>query len=155
LPLLGGSPAVWNTAVVFYEATLLGGYIYAHVITRYLNPRRQALVHIVLVLLPILVLPIGIPGGWSPPTSHDPIAWLLALLVVAVGLPFFVVSTSSPLLQAWFARTGHRTATDPYFLYAASNVGSMLALIVYPALVEPHLRLAEQSRLWALGYGLL
>lgn len=155
LPLLGGSPAVWNTNVVFYQVVLLAGYGYAHVMTTYLSVRRQVIVHAFLILLPLLVLPIQIPGGWSPPEADNPIPWLMALLSVAVGLPFFVVSTSSPMLQAWFARTGHRTAADPYFLYAASNVGSMLALLSYPLLIEPRLRLSEQSWVWAGGYGAL
>lgn len=155
LPLLGGSPAVWNTAVVFYQVMLLLGYVYAHATTKWLGLRRQALLHGLVLLLPFLALPIGVPAGWLPPTETSPIPWLLALLFVAVGLPFFVVSISSPLLQAWFAGSGHRHAADPYFLYAAGNIGSMLALLCYPALVEPNLRLAEQSRLWAVGYGLL
>jgi spermidine synthase len=149
LPLLGGAPAVWNTAVVFYQAVLLGGYLYTHLSTRRLGVRRQALLHGVLLFLPLLVLPIAVPGGWNPPTASNPIPWLLALLMVAVGLPFFVISTSSPLLQAWFARTGHR---DPYILYAASNVGSMAALLGYPTLIEPRLELGDQSRLWTFGY---
>jgi len=155
LPLLGGSPSVWNTAVVFYQAMLLFGYIYAHAATRWLGVRRQAALHIVLLLLPLLVLPIGIPAGWIPPTQTNPTAWLLALLLVAVGLPFFVVSASSPLLQTWFASTRHRAAADPYFLYAASNVGSMLALLAYPLLIEPSLGLREQSWIWTGGYVLL
>jgi hypothetical protein len=149
LPPLGGAPAVWNTAVVFYQAVLLAGYLYAHLSTRWLGVRRQVLLHGLLLFLPLLVLPIAVPGGWQPPTATNPIPWLLALLAVAVGLPFFVVSTSSPLLQAWFARTGHR---DPYILYAASNVGSMAALLGYPTLIEPRLELGDQSRLWTLGY---
>jgi hypothetical protein len=155
LPLLGGSPSVWNTAVVFYQAMLLFGYIYAHAATKWLGVRRQAALHIVLLLLPLLVLPIGIPAGWTPPTQANPAPWLLALLLVAVGLPFFVVSASSPLLQTWFAATRHRAAADPYFLYAASNVGSMLALLAYPLLIEPTLGLREQSWIWAGGYLLL
>lgn len=155
LPLLGGAPAVWNTAMVFYQAMLLAGYSYAHFSTRLLGERRQAMLHVALLFLPLLALPIGIPAGWTPPTASNPIPWLLTLLLVGVGLPFFVVSTSSPLLQRWFARTGHRAAADPYFLYAASNLGSMLALASYPLLFEPHLRLHSQSWIWTIGYGLL
>lgn len=155
LPLLGGAPAVWNTAQVFYQAALLLGYGYAHLTTRWLGVRRQAALHLALLSLPLLVLPIGIPAGWTPPRDGNPSLWLLTVLSVAVGLPFFVVSTSSPLLQKWFSGTGHRAAADPYFLYAASNVGSMLALLSYPLLVEPNLGLLDQSWLWALGYGLL
>lgn len=155
LPLLGGAPAVWNTAMVFYQAVLLAGYAYAHFASKYLGVRRQAVVHAGLLLLPVLVLPIGIPQGWTPPTAHNPALWLLALLTVAVGLPFFVVSATSPLLQRWFSATGHRDAADPYFLYAASNFGSLLALVSYPVLIEPRLRLHDQSRWWAIGYGIL
>jgi hypothetical protein len=153
LPLLGGSPAVWNTALVFYQAVLLAGYAYAHGATARLEVRRQAGLHLALMLAPLAVLPIVVPHGWTPPVDRNPIPWLLTLLLVAVGLPFFIVSTSSVLLQKWFARTDHPAARDPYFLYAASNWGSMLALIAYPTLVEPNLGLAQQSRLWAVGYG--
>jgi hypothetical protein len=155
LPLLGGAPAVWNTAMVFYQATLLAGYAYAHVTTRWLGPRRQAGLHLLVLLLPLLVLPIALPPGWTPPGDTSPIPWLLGLLAVAVGFPFFAVSATSPILQAWFAATGHRTSQDPYVLYAASNLGSMLALLAYPAFVERFLRLDAQSRLWAWGYGSL
>ena len=155
LPLLGGSPAVWNTAMVFYQAVLLAGYAYAHFTTRWLGVRRQAALHAALLLLPLLALPIAIPRGWSPPTTHNPIPWLLALLTVTVGLPFFVVSATSPLLQRWFSTSGHRDAADPYFLYAASNFGSLLALVSYPVFIEPRLRLSQQSQSWAVGYGAL
>ena len=155
LPLLGGSPAVWNTAMLFYQAMLLAGYAYAHLLTRRLRARAQVALHVTLLLLGLLALPIGVPEGWRPPAASNPLWWFLALLTVAVGLPFFVVATSSPLLQAWFARTGHLRASDPYPLYAASNVGSMLALLLYPTVVEPALGLDDQSRAWAGGYVLL
>lgn len=153
LPLLGGSPSVWNTAVVFYQAVLLAGYGYAHLTTAWLGLRRQMLLHGVIILLPLALLPIAIPEGWTPPVATSPIPWLLAVLAVAVGLPYFVVTTSSPLLQNWFSQTGHRTAHDPYFLYAASNVGSILGLLVYPFVLEPSLHLSEQSWLWTILYG--
>jgi hypothetical protein len=155
LPMLGGVPAVWNTAMVFYQTTLLAGYAYAHFATKRLGVRRQAALHLALLLLPLLALPIAIPRGWTPPPTHNPIPWLLTVLAVAVGLPFFVVSATSPLLQRWFSATGHRDAGDPYFLYATSNCGSLLALISYPVLIEPHLRLSQQRRWWAIGYGIL
>jgi hypothetical protein len=113
LPLLGGAPAVWNTAMVFYQAVLLVGYAYAHASMRWLGPRRQAGLHLLILLLPLLVLPIALPAGWTPPGETSPIPWLLALLAVAVGLPFFAVSATSPVLQAWFAATGHPGARDP------------------------------------------
>jgi SAM-dependent methyltransferase len=155
LPLLGGSPAVWNTCMVFYQAALLAGYAYAHFSTRFLGLRRQTVLHLALMLLPLLVLPIAIPSGWRPPTESNPIPWLLALLFVSVALPFTVVSTSAPLFQRWFSASGHPDAPDPYFLYSASNAGSLLALLAYPLLLEPNLKLSEQSDLWAWGYGLL
>ncbi len=152
LPLLGGSPAVWNTTVVFYEVLLLVGYLYAHTTRRWLSPRAQLFFHGVLLILPLIVLPIGIPAGWIPPAATTPIPWLLALMSVAVGLPFLILSATSPLLQAWFSTTSHRSATDPYFLSVASNGGSLLALLAYPFLLQPRLSLAAQSRLWTAGY---
>jgi hypothetical protein len=155
LPLLGGSPAVWNTCMVVFQALLLLGYSYAHLISSWLSPRWQLGVHAVVLFLPLLVLPIALPADWTPPTADSPIPWLLALLGGTVGLPFAVVATSAPLMQKWYAHTGHPGARDPYFLYAASNLGSMAALLGYPLLVEPHFRLMEQSQWWAIGYGLL
>lgn len=155
LPLFGSTPAVWNTSMLFFQTTLLAGYLYAHESTRRLGPRRQAAVHVGILLVPLLVLPIGVPEGWIPAADSNPVPWLLGLLTIAVGLPFFVVSTTAPLLQRWLASTDHPAAADPYFLYRASNLGSVLGLLGYPALMEPSLRLAEQGRVWSLGYGLL
>lgn len=155
MPLLGGSPAVWNTAMVFFQATLLLGYGYAYVLIKWLAVRQQLALHAIILFLPLLLLPISLPEGWFPPVEQNPILWLLGVLTVAVGLPFFVVSTSSPLLQHWFSTTRHAAASDPYFLYAASNVGSLLALLSYPIVFEPFLRIKDQSLLWAIGYGLL
>jgi hypothetical protein len=143
--------------MVFFQAALLGGYAYAHATTTWLGVRRQAMLHVGLVLLPLFVLPFGITPdaarSWSP--GENPTGWLLGLLLTTVGLPFFLVSTSAPLLQRWFASTGHPAAADPYFLYGASNLGSLLALLAYPLVLEPTLRLAQQSGAWAAGYGLL
>ena len=155
LPMLGGTPAVWNTCVVFFQAMLLAGYAYAHATTAWLGVKRQAVLHSVIVMLPAFFLPIVIREDWIPPTDRNPTAWLLSLLLVSVGLPFFVVSTTAPLLQKWFSTTTHRSASDPYFLYTASNAGSLFALLSYPLLVEPSLRLRDQSKLWTVGYGLL
>jgi hypothetical protein len=155
LPRLGGTPAVWNTCMVFFQAVLLAGYAYAHAMPAWLGARRQALFHVVLLLVPLAVLPIAVAADWSPPETGNPVAALLLLLLVTVGLPFFVVSTSGPLLQRWFAATGHPRGNDPYFLYAASNLGSMIALLGYPFLFEPRFGLTVQSRLWTVGYCLL
>jgi spermidine synthase len=152
LPLLGGAPAVWNTSVLFYEAVLLLGYGYAHLLTGRLGMRRQLLVHALMLLVPALVLPISVAHGLQLPAGASPIARVLLLLSGAVGLPFLVVSATNPLLQSWFSRSGHPLARDPYFLYAASNAGSLLGLLSYPFAIERVLRLAEQSWLWTGGY---
>ena len=140
---------------MFYQAALLAGYVYAHVSVKWFGVRRQAVVHLALLCVPWLVLPIGVAHGWTPPSESNPAAWLWLLLTVSVGLPFLCVSATAPLLQAWFAETGHRAGKDPYFLYAASNLGSMIALAAYPLIIESHMTLAQQSRWWAAGYGLL
>lgn len=153
LPLLGGTPTVWNTCIVFFQAVLLAGYLYAHVMPRCLG-RWQALVHVALLAAPLLLLPISVAGR-APAPEANPALWLLGMLVIVAGPPFFFLSTGAPLLQRWFASSGHHAAGDPYFLYAASNFGSMAALLSYPVLVEPNLTLAQQARWWTAGYGLL
>lgn len=155
LRALGGSPAVWNTCMVFFQAALLAGYLAAHTVYARLSPSRQALLHLAVLTLALVALPIDLAAAGGPPTGALPVTWLLGRLTAGVGLPFFVVATTAPLLQRWFARTGHPAASDPYFLYAASNLGSLAALLSYPLAVEPRWRLAEQSWLWECGYGLL
>jgi hypothetical protein len=163
LPLLGGTPAVWNTCMVFFQALLLAGYYYAHRVTSAYDSRRQTSIHLALLGACIVILaagailsanhsPIPIAKGLAPQGQDYPFFGVMALLAVAIALPFFAVSTSAPLLQKWFGYTGHPSAKDPYFLYAASNVGSLLALVAYPILVEPNLKLAEQAWLWGLGF---
>jgi hypothetical protein len=143
LPFLGGSPSVWNTCLFFFQATLLLGYGYSHLTSMRLSVRRQAIIHSILLLLPIAFLPISIHG--NPPQDTNPIPWLLILLLLSVGLPFFLVSTSAPLIQRWFANTGHPASKDPYFLYASSNLGSLLGVLSYPILIEPNLSLTRQN----------
>jgi SAM-dependent methyltransferase len=160
LPLLGGTPAVWSTCMVFFQAALLGGYAYAHALTSRLRPARQVLVHVVALALPFAVLPLAVNPRLLRGGEVNPILDVLTLLSLSVGLPFLVVSATAPLLQRWFTHTGHPAARDPYFLYAASNLGSMLALLGYPTLVEPRLHLQgsswlSQTALWSVGYGLL
>jgi len=152
LPVLGGAPAVWITTLLFFQAALLAGYAYGHLAARWLSIRRQTLLHLALLVLAGVALPFGAPGGAPPAGSANPVLWLLGALVVLIGLPFFVVGASGPLLQAWLARTRHRAARDPYFLFAASNAGSILGLLAYPALLEPRLSLHAQERLWAIAY---
>lgn len=154
LPLLGGSAAVWTTCLVFFQVMLLAGYAYAHGLMKLVGFRGQVAVHAGVLLIAVLMLPVHVPSGWTPPSEPDPVWWLLRLLIVAVGLPFFALSATTPILQKWFARSGHAAAGDPYFLYAASNSGSMLGLLIYPFLLEPLLRLSEQSRVWTGFYAL-
>ncbi len=154
LPLLGGAPAVWNTCMVFYQAVLLAGYAYAHWTSQRLGFRVQSLVHYGLMLLAWAVLPIGVIGWTLPPSEHWPVLWLLGVLSVSVGLPFFALSGVSPMLQAWFAQGG-RNSQDPYWLYAASNVGSLGGLLAYPFFVEPRWTLQQQAWVWSAGYALL
>src|SRR5262249_4016763 len=153
LPLLGGTPAVWNTCMVFFQATLLAGYLYVHAATRWLRPRQQVALHVMLLAVSLVTLPIVPVARGDPPASGMPVWWLLRVLAVTVGVPFFIASTSSPLLMRWFARTNHPSAHDPYFLSVAGNLGSVFALLAYPAAVEPTLRLVDQGWLWAAGYG--
>lgn len=163
LPFLGGTPAVWNTCMVFFQAILLLGYLYAHLLSRIQCIRRQLAIHTVvlcLALVPLLWVHFDVTAltrWWEPPLS-DPstvklFGWLLLALFVLVGLPFFALSASAPLLQKWFSKTTHPSAKDPYFLYAASNVGSMLALLSYPLWIEKSYTLGEQTNYWSIGYG--
>lgn len=151
LPLLGGSPAVWNTAMLFFQGALLAGYGYAHLVTRRLNRRGQVLLHLLVLASACLALPVGL-ASWAPPTETAPIGWLMALMAASIGMPFFALAANAPLLQRWFCATGHPSAADPYFLYGASNLGSMAALLTYPVVVEPVLRLPTQSLAWSSLY---
>lgn len=155
LPLLGGAPAVWTTAMMFFQGALLAGYAYAHLLGRRLPLRWQVMVHLALLALAATLLPLGIDAAWLPPADGSIVLWLLAMMAATLGLPFFVLAASAPLLQHWFARSGHPAAGDPYFLYAASNLGSLAALLGYPLLLEPSLRLAQQSLAWTGGFALL
>ncbi len=157
LPLLGGMPAVWNTCMLFFQGMLLAGYSYALVTSARLRVRQQIIVHVCLLLLAALYLPIRIreTAVESLPAQGDPVFWLLACLLATAGLPFFIISTSGPLLQKWFSQTRHPSAGDPYFLFAASNLGSLGALVAFPLLLEPSFALPQQHRFWAAGYAAL
>lgn len=160
LPLLGGSPAVWTTCMLFFQALLLGGYLYGHLVTRYLSLRRQVIVHALVIAAAAASLPLGLPAGAgsigalsdSLPRELTIVIWLLMVLGMAVGAPFFVVSTTGPLLQRWFSNTQHVHARDPYFLYAASNLGSMIGLLAYPLVMEPLIGVHEQGVVWGGVY---
>ncbi|MCS6625243.1 fused MFS/spermidine synthase [Roseibacterium beibuensis] len=154
LPMLGGSPAVWNTAMVFFQAALLGGYLYAHLLQRVASIKLQVAIHLGLLLAAALFLPLHINGWLGDPDPSAPIGWLLATLTLSVGAPFAVLSATAPLLQAWFARVraGYPDGKNPYVLYAASNLGSFLALLSYPFVIEPLTNLFGQRMGWTGGY---
>jgi SAM-dependent methyltransferase len=155
LPLLGGSPAVWTTCMLFFQGALLLGYLYAHLGPRWLGLRRHTLLHIALLTLCLLSLPISVAGTSGAFRFEHPNAWLLWVLTISLGAPFTLLSSTGPLLQVWFSKTAHPQAESPYFLYAASNLGSMLALLSYPFVLEPLIPLRGQARLWSIGYLLL
>lgn len=155
LPLLGGSPAVWSIAMVVFQALLLAGYAYAHAITRFLSPCKGVVLHALVLGAGFTVLPVAVAAGFEAPPAETEAFWLIGLFLASVGLPFFALSASAPLLQAWFARSSDARANDPYFLYRSSNAGSFVALLAYPAVVEPLLGLNDQARLWSLGYAIL
>ena len=154
LPLLGGSPSVWTTCMLFFQTGLLAGYAYAHLLTTRLSIRWQAAVHTAVVVVPLALLPFVLPAMASEghAASSQPTWWLLSVLATTVGLPFFALSATAPLLQRWFSAVRHAFAGDPYFLYAASNAGSLAALLAYPTVVEPLLSLGTQRISWAFGY---
>jgi hypothetical protein len=155
LPKLGGSPAVWSVALVFFQAVLLLGYAYAHLLITKLKPFHAALVHLCVLATALAWLPISYPADWADVPQSGLTFWVLSLFAAGVGFPFFAVSANAPMLQAWFSRTGHPQARDPYFLYGASNVGSLLGLVSYPFVLEPLLSVTRQSLVWAGGYLLL
>jgi hypothetical protein len=155
LPRLGGSPAVWSVAMVFFQSLLLGGYAYAHYLMQLRNRIVPVAVHLALLIIALLTLPLSIASGWGEPPTSGYAFWLLGLFAISIGLPFFALAANNPLLQAWFVRTGHPDGPDPYFLYASSNIGSFLALLSYPVLLEPMFTLRTQNLIWTSLYGVL
>lgn len=157
LPLLGGAPAVWNTCLLFFQTMLLLGYVYALASSRWLSLRSQAAVHVFLLLLIVIYLfraPVHAPVITAAQQAN-PTRWLLENLLFSVGPPFFIISASNPLLQSWFSRLRHHLAVDPYFLFAASNAGSLMALVAFPLVLEPSLGLNQQYQLWRVGFAVL
>ncbi len=155
LPQLGGSPSVWSIAMVFFQTMLLAGYAYAHWLAKAKARLVPVLVHLALLGAAWLTLPLSIALGWGEPPASGTAFWLLGLFTISIGLPFFALAANNPLLQTWFVRTGHHDGKDPYFLYAASNIGSFLALLSYPILLEPAFSLHTQNALWSGGFALL
>jgi hypothetical protein len=155
LPRLGGAAAVWSVAMVFFQAALLAGYSYAHLLTRYAPGRKSVVIHLSVMVVACFALPLHIAAGWGRPPPVGEAFWLLGLFTVSIGLPFFALAANGPLLQAWFMGTEHQSAKNPYFLYAASNAGSFLALISYPVIIEPFTQLGEQTWGWTIGFYVL
>jgi SAM-dependent methyltransferase len=151
LPWFGGSAAVWTVCMLFFQMALLLGYLYAHALVRYLKPRTQMLVHAALLLVSALALPIYPNASWKPLNGDEPTLRILGLLAMTVGLPYFLLSTTGPLLQAWYARRFR--GAMPYRLYALSNAGSMVALLSYPVLFEPVFTTHQQAWMWSAAYG--
>lgn len=150
LPWFGGSPAVWTTCMLIFQVLLFGGYAYAHVTSTWLSGRQQAWLHIVLLVTAMAMLPIAPGADWKPTNSEAPAARIMLLMIACVGLPYFVLSATGPLLQQWFCRTHH--GVSPYRLYALSNVGSLLALISYPFAFEPLFSVQIQSWIWSIAF---
>ena len=155
LPMLGGTPAVWNGCMLFFQTMLLLGYLYAHGLSNWCKLKYQPYIHLALLLCTIALFPLSFDGAAGIDPAMSPMQWLLSMLFYALALPFFTISASSPLLQRWFANTNHPNAHNPYFLYAASNIGSMGALLAYPIVIEPLMRLQQQVVVWQIGIGLL
>jgi SAM-dependent methyltransferase len=155
LPTLGGSSMVWNTSLAFFQIALLVGYGYAHLLQRLPTLRRQMITHLAVLLLAALVLPLRISGLLGDAATNTPTLWLVGVLTLSVGAPFAALSATAPLIQAWYSRLhgAGPQGRDPYVLYAASNLGSLLALLSYPVLVEPFARLGAQATGWSVGYG--
>src|SRR3954471_5631987 len=149
LPWFGGGPGVWTTCMLFFQIVLLAGYAYAHLLSQKLHPRFQAVVHLALIVAALALLPIVPSDSWKPRGSENPTFYILLLLTVSVGLPYFVLSTTGPLIQQWFTRAN--AGRSPYRLYALSNLGSLLALISYPIYFESHFTRKTQATLWAFG----
>lgn len=153
LPIFGGGSSVWTTCMLFYQTLLLLGYLYAHVLMTKFGRRSQMAIHASLL---IVALGIGVMFDTpeAPPNASTfPVPWLILQLLLVSGLPFFAISSAGPLIQGWFARTGHHRAHDPYFLYAASNAGSLIGLLAYPIVFEPNIGLINQRKFWLIGFG--
>nr|MBA3812411.1 spermidine synthase [Caulobacteraceae bacterium] len=153
LPVLGGSAAVWNTSLAFFQMTLLAGYVYAHLLQRLASTRVQIVAHLGVMAIAALALPLGVSTHLGDPPPGAPALWLVGTLALSIGAPFAALCATAPLAQAWHARlVGGEGGREPYGLYAASNLGSLLALLAYPVAVEPALSLRHQTQGWSLGY---
>jgi hypothetical protein len=154
LPQLGGSPAVWNTSMMFLQVALLAGYAYEHGLQRLVPPRAQIVAHLCIVALSVLALPVAVSAKFGTPPIDNPVWWLLGVLLLSIGAPFVALSATAPLLQAWYVhlQRGEAEPKNPYVLYGASNLGSMIALLAYPLFIEPSWSLPHQSQIWMALY---
>ncbi len=153
LPVFGGGSSVWTTCMLFYQTLLLLGYLYAHILMTRTGRNAQMIIHSI-VLVAALVAGVLYDTPTAPPSASTfPVPWLILQLTLVSGLPFFAISSAGPLIQGWFARTGHHRAHDPYFLYAASNAGSLIGLLAYPLIFEPNLGASAQREWWLVGLG--
>lgn len=150
LPWFGGSASVWTTCLLFFQGVLLVGYLYAHWLVRFISPGKQAVIHVLALAASLAVLPIIPATDWKPAGGEDPSLLIIGLLTVTIGLPYLLLSTTGPLLQAWFSR--QESGAVPYRLFALSNLGSMLGLLSYPVLFEPYLAIPDMSWSWSLAY---
>lgn len=155
LPALGGTPQVWSACMVFFQAMLFAGYLHAHFTGKWLGLKGQAVLHLAMAVAALLLLPFNVGDRIASPDTSNPIAWLLQVLAISVGVPVFLISATAPLLQKWVAHTRHPASVDPYFLYVASNLGSLLALLGYPTLIEPFVGLQSQWQGWGIGFAAL
>jgi spermidine synthase len=149
LPCLGGSPSVWTTCMLFFQAVLLAGYLYAEKAIKYLGCEKQSVLHALLMITAFVFLPLSVDFTGLNSAFASPVSWLIARLLASIGFLFFIIAANAPIIQRWYANTGAANAEDPYFLYSASNAGSLLALLSYPFLIEPNFSLTDQKLIWS------
>ncbi len=152
LPQIGGAAAVWTTAMLFFQTVLIAGYVYAHLMTKYLTVLQQVIIHLALLGLAVFFLPLTVPASWSYDPASPVVTQTLWLYALGVGLPFGVLSANAPLIQSWYRRSGGPHAQDPYFLYAASNLGSLVALLAFPLVAEPLFGMTAIAMGWSIGF---
>ncbi len=153
LPVFGGGSSVWTTCMLFYQTLLLLGYLYAHILMTQFGRRSQIVIHATLLVIALTIGVLFDTPIAPAEASTFPVPWLILQLLLISGLPFFAISSAGPLIQGWFSRTGHARAHDPYFLYAASNAGSLIGLLAYPLIFEPNIGLINQRKFWLIGFG--
>lgn len=155
LPNIGGAPAVWTTAMLFFQTALIVGYLYAHLLTKYVSVWAQVAIHTTLWIAALFFLPLAIPDGWFFNADQPVVSQTLILFALGVGLPFTALSANAPLIQSWYSKSKGPSADDPYFLYGASNLGSLIALLAFPLVAEPFFGATKIGIGWAVGFVIL